>query len=158
VLKFEPVVLQDALKAVTLGFAAEAAAKGVELQLVMLPEPVVIEADRDRLHQMVLNLVANAVKYTNSGGHIAVSNTVEGDLAVIRVDDDGVGIDKENLQCVFDLFVREGAAREAQGFGVGLAVVKRLASLHGGFVEARSPGRGLGSQFTLQLPLKQPRS
>ena len=158
VLKFEPVVLQDALRAVTGGFAAEAASKGVELQLVMLPEPVVIEADRDRVHQMVLNLVANAVKYTGTGGHIAVSNTVEGDLAVIRVDDDGVGIDKDNLQCVFDLFVREGAAREAQGFGVGLAVVKRLASLHGGFVEARSPGRGLGSQFTLQLPLKQARS
>jgi PAS domain S-box-containing protein len=155
-IKFTTLVLQDALRTVVDGFAPAAAAAGVQLQLVMLPEPVHIDADADRLHQMVLNLVANAMKYTPSGGHITVSSSVEGDLAVIRVDDDGIGIEKDNLERVFDLFVRERTGDEIPGFGVGLAVVKRLATLHGGFVEARSPGRGLGSQFTLQLPLKRP--
>ena len=154
-MKVTTLVLQDALRTVVDGLAPSAAAKGVQLQLVMLPEPVNIEADPDRLHQMVLNLVANAVKYTPTGGHITVSSSVEGELAVIRIDDDGIGIEKENLERVFDLFVRERAEQEIPGFGLGLAVVKRLASLHGGFVEARSPGRGLGSQFSLQLPLKR---
>jgi signal transduction histidine kinase len=149
-------VLQDALRTVVDGFAPAAAAAGVQLQLVVLPEPVHIDADPDRLHQMVLNLVANAMKYTPAGGHVTVSSSVEGDLAVIRVDDDGIGIEKDNLERVFDLFVRERTGDDVPGFGVGLAVVKRLATLHGGFVEARSPGRGLGSQFSLQLPLKRP--
>jgi two-component system CheB/CheR fusion protein len=153
-IKFTTLVLQDALRTVVDGFAPAAAAAGVQLQLVVLPEPVAIEADPDRLHQMVLNLVANAMKYTPAGGHITVSSSVEGDLAVIRVDDDGIGIEKDNFERVFELFVRERSSDEIPGFGVGLAVVKRLATLHGGFVEARSPGRGLGSQFSLLLPLK----
>jgi PAS domain S-box-containing protein len=155
-MKFTTLVLQDALRTVVDGFAPAAAAAGVQLQLVVLPEPVHIDADPDRLHQMVLNLVANAMKYTPAGGHVTVSSSVEGDLAVIRVDDDGIGIEKDNLERVFDLFVRERTGDDVPGFGVGLAVVKRLATLHGGFVEARSPGRGLGSQFSLQLPLKRP--
>ena len=75
-------------------------------------------------------------------------------MAVVRFDDDGEGIAPENLKRVFELFTREECSEAIPGMGVGLAVVKRLAWLHGGFVEARSPGKGAGSQFTLQLPLK----
>jgi signal transduction histidine kinase len=103
----------------------------------------------------VLNLLSNAIKYTRSAGHVTVSATIEGEMAVIRVDDDGEGIARENLERVFDLFTREDDNQAVPGYGIGLAVVKRLAWLHGGFVEARSPGKGLGSQFTLQLPLTQ---
>jgi signal transduction histidine kinase len=83
-----------------------------------------------------------------------VNAGVEGDMVVIRIDDDGVGIAPENLERVFDLFTRENPDDFVPGFGIGLAVVKRLASLHGGFVQVRSPGKGKGSQFALQLPLK----
>jgi two-component system CheB/CheR fusion protein len=154
-LHLQPIVLQEALKVVVDGLEADAAAKPLTLQLVISPEPVVLQADPDRLHQMVLNLVLNAMKYTPAKGHVTVSATVEGDLAAIRVEDDGIGIDKANLDRIFELFVREEAVRDVEGFGVGLAVVKRLATLHGGFLEARSPGRGLGSRFTLQLPLRR---
>jgi len=158
-LRYERIQLQQALKPVVDGFAPEAAAKGIALQLILSEEPMHLEADPLRLHQMVSNLVSNAVKYTPPGGHVAVSATIEGDLVAIRVEDDGIGIDKDNLERIFELFVREGAVGAVgavPGSGVGLAVVKDLASLHQGFVEARSAGRGTGSRFTLQLPLHRP--
>jgi signal transduction histidine kinase len=85
---------------------------------------------------------------------VTLSASVESDMAVVRVDDDGEGIARENIERVFELFTREDDKAAVPGFGIGLAVVKRLAWMHGGFVEARSPGKGEGSQFTLQLPLK----
>lgn len=151
---YETVVLQDLLKPVVDGFRPEAAARNVALQLIVSSEPMRFEADPLRVHQMVANLVSNAVKYTPAGGHVAVSATIEGDLVAIRVEDDGIGIEKENLERIFELFVREGADDAVPGTGVGLAVVKRLASMHGGFVEARSAGRGQGSRFHLQLPVR----
>jgi PAS domain S-box-containing protein len=154
-LRVEAVVLQDVLNSVVDAMRPDASAKQQALVLVTPPAPVRIEVDPPRLHQMVVNLLSNAVKYTPPGGHIAVSAGVEGEMVVIRVDDDGAGIAHENLERVFDLFTREGDDQFIPGFGIGLAVVKRLAWLHGGFVQARSPGKGLGSQFALQLPLKQ---
>jgi len=148
------VALSDALRAVVGGLQADAVRKGLTLELVVPPVSLSVDIDSDHLHQMVLNLVLNAVKYTPAGGRVVVSASVEGELLAIRVDDDGIGIDPDNLSRIFDLFVRESGS-EAEGLGVGLAVVKRLAADHGGFVEARSPGRGLGSQFTLQLPLRR---
>jgi PAS domain S-box-containing protein len=153
-LRIESIVLQDLLNSAVDGVRPEAAAKQQSLTLVVPPAPLMIEVDPPRLHQMVLNLLSNAVKYTPTGGHIAVNAGVEGDMVVIRIDDDGVGIAPENLERVFDLFTRENPDGFVPGFGIGLAVVKRLASLHGGFVQVRSPGKGKGSQFALQLPLK----
>ena len=155
--RYELVVLQQALKPLVDGFAPQAAAKGVDLRLIVANEPMVLEADPLRLHQMVSNLLSNALKYTPPGGHVAVSATIEGDLAAIRLEDDGIGIEKDNLERIFELFVRERVDDTVPGTGVGLAVVKRLASLHGGYVEVRSAGRGQGSRFTLQLPVRAPR-
>lgn len=149
-----PVILQDALRSSIDSLLFDASAKGLELALVCPATPVTLEADPVRLQQMVVNLLSNAIKYTRGGGHVTVSASVEGDMVVVRVDDDGDGIAPENLQRVFELFTREESNEAIPGMGVGLAVVKRLAWLHGGFVEARSPGKGAGSQFTLQLPLK----
>jgi signal transduction histidine kinase len=154
-LRVESIAVQDALNGVVEAMRPEASAKEQSLMLVCPSAPVTIEVDPPRLHQMVLNLLSNAVKYTPRGGHIAVSAGVEGDMVVIRVDDDGAGIAHENLERVFDLFTRERQDDFIPGFGIGLAVVTRLARLHGGFVQVRSPGKGKGSQFALQLPLKQ---
>jgi PAS domain S-box-containing protein len=149
-----PVVLQEALRTSVDALASEARTKGLELTLVAPPIPVTIEVDPAGLQQMMFNLLSNAIKYTAGGGHVTVSASVEGSMAVVRVDDDGEGIAPHNIERVFELFTREDENHSAPGFGIGLAVVKRLAWLHSGFVEVRSPGKCKGSQFTLQLPLK----
>ena len=154
---YRRLVLQEALYAAVHGFREEAAQRQIALQVIPPPAPIPIDADPDALQQMLLNLVSNAIKYSKPGGRVSVSATVEGATALIRVEDDGVGIAPENVERIFDLFTREipasaiGAA--PVGSGIGLAVVKRLASMQGGFVEARSPGRDQGSIFLLQLPL-----
>jgi two-component system CheB/CheR fusion protein len=81
---------------------------------------------------------------------------VEDDMAAIRVEDDGAGIDPEVLPRIFELFTREQRASAPEGLGVGLSVVKNLVELHGGFVEGRSPGQGKGSVFTVRLPVVPP--
>jgi signal transduction histidine kinase len=128
-----------------------------ELVVTVPSVPITIQADPSRLQQMLLNLLSNASKYTPPGGHIHLTVTVEASEAVIRVTDDGAGISHEVLPHIFELFTRGEPAGEVHGLGVGLAVVKELATLHGGGVEARSPGRGKGSVFTLRLPIEGPR-
>jgi len=154
-LEMRPLVLQDALASALDAVTPDAEAFGLRLLLVLPEPPITLEADPARLQQMLANLLGNALKYTPRGGHVTVSAGIEGDTAVVRIDDDGEGIGKENLERVFELFTREDGHDMVPGVGVGLAVVKQLAQLHGGFVEARSPGKGLGSQFVLQLPLRQ---
>ncbi|PYN89716.1 MAG: hypothetical protein DMD87_04455 [Candidatus Rokuibacteriota bacterium] len=117
-------------------------------------EPVWIEADSARIEQIVMNLLSNAVKFTPRGGAITVSVRRERDEAVLRVADDGVGISPELLPFVFDLFVQgeRNLGPRAGGLGVGLSLVHRLVELHGGRVEAASPGPGQGSVFTVRFP------
>ena len=116
--------------------------------------PIVIEADAQRVDQILVNLLSNASKFTPAGGSIQLSVTVEDDMAAIRVEDDGVGIDPDVLPRIFELFTREDRADAPDGLGVGLTVVRNLVELHGGFAEGRSPGRGKGSVFTVRLPLR----
>lgn len=114
-------------------------------------------ADRTRLEQMITNLLTNAAKYTDRGGHITVIVDREGADAVVRVEDDGIGIAPEMLPHIFDAFLQVDAAldRGAGGLGVGLTLVRRLALLHDGRVDAEStPGKG--SVFTLRLPAADP--
>jgi signal transduction histidine kinase len=110
-------------------------------------------ADRTRLEQMIANLLTNAAKYTEPGGHIAVVVDREGDDAVVAVRDDGIGIAPAMLPRIFDAFlqVEPTLDRSGGGLGVGLTVVSRLAGLHGGKVTATSE-LGKGSTFTLRLP------
>lgn len=125
------------------------------LQLLMPPGPILLDADRERLHQVVVNLITNAAKYTHPGGRISVKATVEGHEAVIRIEDTGVGIAHDMLPRIFDLFtqVEETRPMSLGGMGIGLALVKELVSLHGGTVQVLSEGRGKGSEFTIRLPL-----
>ena len=107
-----------------------------------------------RLAQVVGNLLANAAKYTEPGGQITVTATVEGPQAVLAVRDNGIGIPAEMLERIFELFTQvERAITQAEGgLGIGLTLVKRLAELHGGTVEAQSAGPGQGSAFLVRLP------
>jgi len=114
-----------------------------------------IVADGTRLTQIVLNLLENAAKYTPPSGHIALRcRAGEGELRV-EVEDDGVGISPEAMSRVFELFTRlePGQGLKTSGLGIGLALARRLAEMHGGRLEARSAGQGCGSRFILTLPL-----
>jgi signal transduction histidine kinase len=117
-------------------------------------EPVIVNGDPVRLVQCVSNLISNAVKYTEAGGRITIEWGTERAFGFVRVTDNGRGIPTELLPRIFDMFVQERVTPDgAGGLGLGLGLVKRLVELHGGAVQATSPGEGRGSTFTLQLPL-----
>ncbi len=156
-LRLAPVVVQEALELAADGLRAEAERKRQAVVVTVPATPIVIQADAARLQQMLLNLLGNASKYTQAGGEIHLTATVESSEAVIRITDNGMGIAQEILPHIFELFTRGDPASPVSGLGVGLAVVKELANLHDGGVEARSPGQGKGSVFTLRLPVDGPR-
>jgi len=126
------------------------------LELRLPQGPVTVRGDQTRLTQVVANLLTNSAKYTPPHGSIQLSLTSAGNEATLSVADDGEGITPDLLPRVFDLFSQgERKADRAQGgLGLGLALVRSLVQLHGGNVDASSPGRGGGSIFTVQLPLK----
>jgi len=126
----------------------------IDRHLEMHVEPIWIDGDAVRIEQIVGNLVGNAIKYTAAGGRITVSLTADGPEAVLRVDDDGVGIEPDLQPRIFDLFVQGSATLErAQGgLGIGLTLVRRLVDLHGGTVTVSSLGPNTGSAFTVRLP------
>jgi two-component system, sensor histidine kinase len=120
------------------------------------PQPVSVVGDADRLQQVIVNLLDNAVKYTPPHGAIDVSVAAEGEDAVVRVRDSGAGIAPEFLPRIFEVFSRGGGDNREQsspGLGLGLSVVRELVGKHGGSVAASSPGLGHGSEFVVRLPL-----
>src|SRR5690606_32703714 len=114
--------------------------------------------DRVRLCQVISNLLTNAAKYTDAGGHIRVRAERAQGKVRISVSDDGMGIDPTLLPHVFEMFAqsRQTIARSQGGLGLGLTIVKQLVDLHGGSVSARSRGPGQGSEFTVRLPVGKP--
>jgi signal transduction histidine kinase len=114
-----------------------------------------VTADRGRLYQILANLLTNATKYTPRGGSVWMSTEREGDEAVVRVRDNGIGITPDMLSKVFDLHtqVEDSLPLSQGGLGIGLAVVKRLVELQGGSVQATSGGANCGSEFSVRLPL-----
>ncbi len=136
--------------------AIEGAQHRVQLELPV--DAVAVEGDFYRLTQVVTNLLSNAARYTRPGGQIAVQLCAESGQAVLRVKDNGRGIEPELIHRVFDMFVqgRNLLQRVGGGLGVGLALARRIAELHHGTLEARSEGADRGSEFTLRLPLARP--
>jgi PAS domain S-box-containing protein len=116
--------------------------------------PVIVHADRTRLAQVFANLLNNSAKYSEPGQPISMSLERDGNQAVIRVRDAGMGIHPEMLPRVFEMFRQADrtGGRSRGGLGVGLSLVKRIVELHGGTVTANSDGIGLGSEFTVRLP------
>jgi PAS domain S-box-containing protein len=117
-------------------------------------ESIWVDGDSDRLEQIVANLLRNSVKYTPAGGRILISVQAQGEEAVLRVEDNGIGISADLLPRVFDLFAQGevGLDRSRGGLGIGLTLVRRLVELHGGEVKAFSAGLDLGSTFIVHLP------
>ncbi|HEY5677531.1 MAG TPA: hybrid sensor histidine kinase/response regulator, partial [Myxococcales bacterium] len=130
--------------------------QGVQLMVDPGPSPLFLTADPVRVEQVLTNIVGNAIKYTPAGGRVAIAAWTEGGEAVLRVRDTGVGIDPAILPRIFDLFIQApGTLDRAQGgMGIGLTLVQRLVTLHGGSVRARSEGPGKGSEFEVRLPLE----
>lgn len=129
--------------------------RGHRLDLDLPPEPLLTDGDPVRLAQIVANLLTNAARYTEPGGHICLRARQTADHIELRVQDDGIGIPPEMLPRMFDLFVQgqRSSDRADGGLGIGLALVKNLVALHGGTVTAHSDGPGRGSEFILSLPL-----
>jgi len=122
------------------------------------PGRFLVLGDRDRLAQVVSNLVTNAAKYSELSGHIDIEASDEGPQVALRVRDSGMGMPAELVPRVFDLF-EQGARtidRAAGGLGLGLAIAKSIASMHGGSVSATSEGPGRGSEFVVRLPSMRP--
>ena len=131
---------------------------GRRLELALSDEPLRVRGDRLRISQALSNLLDNAAKFTQAGGHIAVraARTAGGRRAEVSVRDDGAGIEPEVLPYVFEVFTQGDHTldRSLGGLGVGLAVVKGLIEMHGGEVEARSAGPGTGSEIVFRIPLE----
>ena len=130
------------------------AARKHELIESLPEEPVWLEVDPVRLAQVIANLLNNAAKYTPDRGHIWLLARIEGEEAVIRIRDDGMGISPEMLPRIFDLFSQEERtlAQSQGGLGIGLTLVKTLVEMHGGSITATSEGTGKGSEFVVRLP------
>jgi PAS domain S-box-containing protein len=145
---------------------ADAVAKAIEMTSPAIDERrhvleidvqrgLVVDGDPGRLSQVVANLLSNAAKYTDAGGCIVIAANRDEEHAVLRVQDNGTGIDAEMLPRVFELFSQERQAidRSQGGLGLGLAIVRSLVQAHGGTVSVHSAGRGSGSEFVIRLPL-----
>ncbi len=133
-------------------------ASGPRLTVDLPSESIEVDADAMRLTQVFGNLLHNATKYTPASGAIRVELTGRGESAIVRVSDDGSGIAADMLPHVFELFTQEyqSPERATGGLGIGLTVVRDLVGLHAGTVEARSAGKGCGSEFIVTLPRLSP--
>jgi PAS domain S-box-containing protein len=144
-------VVRSALEAVEPLMQAQAH----ELMVTLPPEVITLDGDSTRLAQIISNLLNNAAKYTERGGHIWLTAERRGNEAVVSVRDTGIGIAAEHLPHLFEMFSQIAPALERSqgGLGIGLSLVRGLVELHGGRVEARSKGPGKGSEFIVRLPV-----
>jgi two-component system, chemotaxis family, CheB/CheR fusion protein len=154
-LKREPVDLVPIVRS-----AVEASRPRLEqrehtLSLSLAEKLLCVDGDAVRLEQVISNLIENAIKYTNPGGHLSVSLTEAGGDAVLSVADSGIGLESDSLERIFDLFtqVDSSLARSGGGLGLGLTLVRRVLEMHSGRIEAHSAGLGKGSEFVVRIPL-----
>jgi PAS domain S-box-containing protein len=156
-LRSEPVELSALVHSAAQDVAALMQAARHALRLSVAPAPVVVNGDATRLLQVVLNLLTNAAKYTPDGGQVELELLCDGGHAEIRVCDNGIGIPADALASVFDMFsqLEPALVRAKGGLGIGLALVRGIVELHGGTVAADSAGPGMGSRFSLRLPLAE---
>jgi CheY-like chemotaxis protein len=154
-LKKEAVELHDVLERAVEISRPLLEARRHELTESLPGEPVWLHADPTRLAQVISNLLTNAAKYTEEGGHIWLTAQKEGGTIAIRVRDNGIGIAAQMLPHVFDLFTQadHSLERSQGGLGLGLTLVRKLVEVHGGRVRASSAGLGKGSEFEVRLPI-----
>lgn len=162
VLKVERVELQSVIASAVETSMPLIDAAGHRLELDLPAEPFWMDGDAVRLSQVVSNLLSNAAKYTPQSGTIGIAATVEGAMptvegamATVRITDTGIGLARDAFESVFEMFAQapHSIGISKGGLGIGLSLVRHLVTLHGGTVTASSPGPGLGSTFTIRLPL-----
>jgi signal transduction histidine kinase/ActR/RegA family two-component response regulator len=154
-LRREPVDLGRLLRDCAADLKSSIDGKGLRLALALPEEPLWVAGDYTRLSQVFGNIMGNAIKFTDAGGRVAVSAASEAGQAVVRIADDGRGMDAALLGRLFEPFSQGDSelARSSGGLGLGLALVKGMVELHGGRVEARSDGPGRGAELVVRLPL-----
>jgi PAS domain S-box-containing protein len=154
-LRQRPIDLADVVSTASEDHRSRIERAGISLTVSLPSEIVGVEGDRTRLVQTIGNLLDNARKWTAAGGHISVSLQQVGQVAEMRVRDTGIGIERQMLEHIFDLFWQgqSSPGRSTGGLGIGLTLVRRLVELHGGTVEAVSDGLGCGSEFIVRLPV-----
>ncbi|MDB5958077.1 PAS domain-containing sensor histidine kinase [Ramlibacter sp.] len=152
----ERIDLRTLLEETVAGMQELAGEKGLQLEAVLPPSALMVDADVARLQQVVVNLLNNAIKYTPAGGTVWVRAIQEGAEIVCRIQDTGIGIPPAMLPRIFELFTQaeEGESMREGGIGMGLALVQQLVELHGGSVQAKSSGAGKGSEFSFRLPAR----
>jgi len=145
-------LVDDAVKAADPAYTA----KGVTLEAERLPQSPTVEVDRERIAEVLANLLANALRHTLSGGEVRVSARAQGRFAEIAITDTGEGIAPEHLDRIFERFYRVDPARSrgSGGTGIGLAIVRAIVEAHSGTVTASSDGVGHGATFTIRLPIR----
>lgn len=154
-LQREQIDLRDVLRESVETASAEMRDRGQPLDVAVPDEPVRVRADPMRIAQVINNLLNNASKFSNPGQRIAVALQRDGDSALIRVRDDGVGVPPDKQQEIFEMFVQADSSLERQrsGLGIGLTLAKNLTELHGGTITVASSGLNLGTTFDVRLPL-----
>ena len=154
-----PIDLRTVVESAIQSIKPDLDSKGLALSVELPREFVYVDGDAARLEQAVVNLLDNAMKYTDTGGRIGVALTADPAQAVLRVQDTGIGIRPEMLPCIFDLFSQDESSltRSRGGLGIGLFMVAKLAEMHDGGVEAHSEGLGQGAGFSIRLPRLSPR-
>jgi CheY-like chemotaxis protein len=151
----EMVLLSVVIDEATLGCRLAAKNKAIRLEIETPQQDVLIQGDAGRLHQIVTNLISNAVKFSRREGHVLVRLIKDRRSAILTVTDDGEGISEAFLPFVFDRFRQANATttRSQGGLGLGLTIVKHLVELHGGSISVSSEGLGTGTTFTVVLPI-----
>ena len=157
-LKIQPVLLPTVIEGALDTMGPMAHSKNVVLEKTLAPITRPVLGDPDRLSQVVWNLLSNAIKFTPEGGRVAIHLEQDGQMAEVRVEDEGPGIDPEFLPYVFERFRQRDSSgtRRHGGLGLGLAIVRSLVELHGGTVSAKNRGEGGGAVFAVKLPLGDP--
>jgi CheY-like chemotaxis protein/nitrogen-specific signal transduction histidine kinase len=157
-LRKEPIELQAAVTRAVATVEPLISARQHELTVTMPDRPIQLLADPARLEQILANLLNNAAKYTDPGGHIRLDVATNETTTEVRIRDTGVGIPEHLLPRVFDLFMQGDRSldRAQGGLGIGLTLVRSLVELHGGQVEVSSEGLGQGSAFVVRLPIFAP--
>jgi two-component system CheB/CheR fusion protein len=154
-MRFETIHLPTVVQAALESVSAQAAGKSITFEVSLDESLGPVSGDPTRLQQIVWNLLTNAIKFSPEGQRVSVVLERMDGHARLQVSDNGVGLEAESLQRIFDRFMQEDSSttRVFGGLGLGLAIVRNLVELHGGSVHAQSPGKGKGATFTVILPL-----
>ena len=150
-----PLDLTELVSLATESISAWAAQKEIELQVLRYPTPLLVSGDTVRLQQVILNLLQNSIKFTPSGGKVMIELSKKDSFAEIRIHDTGSGISSVALPHIFEHFHQADSSpsRKYGGLGLGLSIVRHVIEAHDGSIQAQSPGEGLGTTFTICLPL-----